>query len=235
MRFVDPDGMQADDLIFRSIGGTSKEANSESAFSKVESVINNGLGGDFAKIGNDGKLTLNVNRDDLKTEEQKGFYDILDTAMQAEKDVKVDVLESDNFVMGGMMDKNHPDSPGIIDIDDIMNVGSSGELDNSTVSFSHEIYETYEKQVHNNTAYKNAEGTGAHQIADREMSRTNGGWIGGNAVTTNGTQREVSYRLPGGGRKTGTVKSGTITKEFKKGSRTRYFTYRVVDGNIVKR
>ena len=233
MIFVDPDGMGVEDLRFRSIGGTTKDA-SRSALDKTEKVINDGLGGSYAKIDKDGKLTLDVKREDLKTDEQKGLFDILNKAMTAEKDVNINVVESDNFVMGGSMIAHNENAPGVIDIDDIQNAGS-GELMNSASFLAHEVAETYEKQINGNTDYINDEGTGAHQKANIEESKVNGGWVPGNSTTENYKQRRAFYRRPGRPGETGIVRSGTIKTPLTKNGQTRIFTYQVIDGNVVKK
>lgn len=223
--------MQADDLIFKAKSG-SKSAN-PSSITKTQDVINNGLGGSYANIDENGKLSLNVNREDLQTDDQKGLYDILNQAMTADVDVYLDVYESDKTIMGGSMMSHHPNGPGKIDIDDIVNFGN-GELINSTSVLAHEVAETYEKQINGNTEYTNKEGTGAHDKANIAESKTNGGWVPGRSSYENMKAEKITERLPGGGTRTSVVKSATVITPLTNGNETRYFRYNVVQGNVVK-
>ena len=229
MRFVDPDGMEADDIIFKSKSG------SNSAITKTQETINSGLGGNYANIDKSGKLSLNVTRDKLKTDEQKGLFDVLDKGIKAKTDVNIDVYESDKTIMCGSMVEGSQKAPGKIDIDDINNMGT-GDMMNASSTFGHEVAETYDKQVNGNTVYKNDEGTGAHQNANNAETCINGGWVQSAQSQILERKKEViSERMSTGGTRTSTVFSGNVSVPMTRNGVTKNFNYSVIQGNVVKK
>ena len=86
MRFTDPDGMKADDLILK------RDA---TVLAKTQTTINAGLGGEnFTNIDSNGKVTLNVCAEHIKnfTTEQKAFYEVMNDADPTKSYIKLDVF-----------------------------------------------------------------------------------------------------------------------------------------------
>lgn len=131
LRFIDPDGMAPEDLILK---GNKK------ALDKVASNIDSSLGKGATSIAKDGTVTLNVSRDELETDAQRGLFDSLDAAISSDKDTTIGVLESDNSIVAGSY------SGEVIDIDDI-NAFGDGEAANKNSILGHEVTEQFEKQV----------------------------------------------------------------------------------------
>jgi RHS repeat-associated protein len=223
MRFIDPDGMAPFDLIFKSESST--------AINKTIETMNKGLGGNYASIDKDGKVSIKVTEEQISnmTCEQKGFYDIVNTAVSNEKTTKINIVESDHTVIGGSFNKK------AIDIDDVNNFGS-GVVMNSTTVLGHEIDEQFQKQVVGNKDYTNSEGTGSHNHAMSVESTMNGGWERGASVQTKPTATPFTQENQlGAGTVTGNAinYSSTIPFTNSKGFKV-YFTFQVKEGNIVK-
>lgn len=146
LRFTDPDGMKAFDLIFKG--------SSDKAIDKTQSAINKGLGGDYASIDKKtGKVSLNISQEQINnmSTSQKEFYNVVNESMNGKdaegnnKDVTIGTIEHESIpnseiVMGGSY------SGGVIDIDDISAWGD-GEAMNQNSVLGHEIKEQFEKQV----------------------------------------------------------------------------------------
>lgn len=136
LRFIDPDGMRAEDLIF-------KFGDSKTAQAKVQANLDNGLGAGGASIDENGKVSLNVKREDLKTDEQKAFFDVISNASDPTKsDVVIDVVENSQEVFVGSYEQE------AIDIDDVNKFGNN-ELSNQNAILGHEVAEQTKKQRDN--------------------------------------------------------------------------------------
>ncbi len=215
--------MAPDDLILEG---------KQSAVNKTIDAINSGLGGGYASVDKNGKVTLNVSRDDLKTDAQKGLFDVLDKPISSENDTTINVLESDGAVIAG--DYND----GRIDIDDINAFGTEDELMNKNSVLGHEINEQYEYQdVGKNGGsqdYANEEGTGVHQKSEKVESSINGGWERGKSTVTDRTRTNIVKRERVGTR-TYTAQSYKSSVKFTKKGKTRTSNYQVIKGNVVKK
>lgn len=146
LRFIDPDGMQTEDLIFKG---------KKSALDKTINTINDGLGGNFASVDKNGKVTLNVTRDELKTDEQKGFFNVLSKPVNSKKNTTINILEhgdtySDQIITGGSI-KGRVNGKivdeGYMDIDDVNAFGSAEPAMTKTSVIAHETNEQFEIQV----------------------------------------------------------------------------------------
>jgi len=137
LRFIDPDGMAPEDLILKEGDGVGNES-----VTKAVSLINEGLGGEYASVDENGKVSLNVTEEQIDgfTEEQKGFYDVVNEAVTAEGDVTISVSEGSERVIIGSYNLEE------IDITDINNFGT-GEGANKFSAFGHEVKEQQSKQL----------------------------------------------------------------------------------------
>lgn len=163
LRFVDPLGLAPEDLIL--IG--SKEnlaqvaANIDASLGEGASSINNGI------------VTLNVSRNDLKTDSQKAFYDVLDQAISNDQNTVIGVVSGDDSIVAGSY------SGEVIDISDI-NAFGNGEGANQNSVLGHEVTEQFEKQVNGlgrseaHAAGERAEAsiTGYTRVADDQFNET---------------------------------------------------------------
>ncbi len=217
---IDPDGRK---IVFT---GGSK------ALNKVQNTINQGLGGNYATVDKSGNVTLNVSESVIAnmTSEQKGFFNVVESAVNHEKTTSINVVESANGVVAGSL------SGKVIDIDDIDNFGS-GELMNSTTVLGHEIHEQYQQQALGNTVGSNVEKTGAHDKAVAIESTMNGGWVRGTSITDRREPSEfVQKNQLGGGTIKGKAANYTSKIPFTnpKGE-VKNFTYEVKNGNVVNK
>lgn len=164
LRFIDPLGLAPEDLILK---GSKKD------LAQVASNIDASLGKGATSIDKNGKVTLNVSRDDLKTDGQKAFYDTLDTAISNDKDTVIGVVSGDNSITAGSY------SGEVIDISDI-NAFGEGEGANQNSILGHEVTEQFEKQVNGaerpeaHAAGERAEAsiTGYTRVADDKFNET---------------------------------------------------------------
>jgi hypothetical protein len=98
----------------------------KSAKNKTIATMNAGLGGNYASLGKDGKVALNISPEQLgnMTESQCGLYDVINESVSSNQVVTLRVLESDKTVESGAINKGEV-CVGLIDIDDINNKGNS--------------------------------------------------------------------------------------------------------------
>ncbi|MCF6350832.1 MAG: hypothetical protein L3J23_07370 [Flavobacteriaceae bacterium] len=185
-------------------------------------IINEGLGGNFASYNKSGNVTLNVNRKDLKTDAQKTLFDVINEPVSSEKDTTIRVRSGDGAVTAGSF------TSGIFDTQDIDNFGSADKNMNKFSILGHEVKEQFEKQVNGKKAYEK-DGTGAHQQG-RDFENKYTGAVRGTTTKSNKVSKKVN-RVG----KNYTSKSYTASIPFTRGSKTTISTYRVVDGNVIKR
>jgi RHS repeat-associated protein len=227
LRFIDPDGMQADDVI---LTGTKK------AINKTMSTLNEGLGGNYATVDKKGNVQLTASCEEVEamSEEQKGLYKVLDQAVSSDIDTKIAVVESDKTVTGGSMGGK------AIDIDDINNFGNEEVMNKFTV-LGHEIAEQFQYQALDNNEYTNESGTGAHNIAMASESTMNGGWTRGESVQNPGDStpfnqpRQFGPSALMGRTQSGNAQNYSTHIPFTKNGLTKYFGFTVKEGNVVKR
>ncbi len=137
--FIDPDGMAPaayDDLILEG---------EDTAVNKAVAAINNGLGGNYVSVDEDGLVSLNITDEQKEslTKEQKALFDVVNEAVEAGDDVTINVVESSTkFGPGGS-------KSGTIDIDDI-NKFEDGEVMSSTSVLAHELKEQNSIQIGKN-------------------------------------------------------------------------------------
>lgn len=141
LRFVDPLGLAPEDLILKF--------ESEEAKTQTQANLDAGLGKGGASIDENGKVTLNVARDDLKTDEQKAFFDVINEAVDPSKsDVIINISANSEETFIGNYDTNS------IDITDVNEFGNN-ELTNQNSILGHEIAEQTDKQ-RNDSGYNTA-------------------------------------------------------------------------------
>jgi RHS repeat-associated protein len=217
LRFTDPTGMAPDDLILKFHGNNTQE--------KMQSVLDQGLGKGVARIDDNGKVTLKGKCEDLKTEAQRGLFDVLSNPVNSENDITIDVYNSREDVYVGDM------SGGKIDIGDINNFGT-GELMNKFSVLGHEINEQFEYQSGNHLDYN--EPNSSHYNSKIIESTINGGWTRGDSTSENDSSYKLDIPSLTSPSKVN-VWSGSKTThiKFTKGNETRIFTYQVKDFNIV--
>ena len=173
LRFIDPDGMAPEDLILKEKDGSGNEA-----VTKAVGLINEGLGGQYASVDKNGKVSLNATDKQIAgfTDEQKGFYDTINGAVSAEGDVTISVSEGSESVIIGSYALEE------IDITDVENFGT-GEGANKFSAFGHEVKEQQSKQLEGK-AYPAAHADG--EAAEKSIT----GYTRQSALapTTNATQ-----------------------------------------------
>jgi len=131
---VDPDGMF--DLVFTE---AKKDGN---AVAQTINTINEGLGGNYASVDKNGKVSLNATAEQISgfTDNQKGLYNTINDAVTATGTVKIAVSEGSEDVLAGSFEKQE------IDIKDINAYGSDGAMNKFAV-LGHEIKEEQSKQL----------------------------------------------------------------------------------------
>ncbi len=200
--FIDPDGMApiANDLILEG---------EDTAVNKAVEVINNGLGGDYVSIDEDGLVSINISDEQIESldDEQKALYDVVNEAVEAGDDVTVNVVESSTkFGPGGFKSET-------IDVDDINQFGD-GEVMSSTSVLAHELKEQNSKQIG-----EGKDAVESHQDGIKVEEEITG-W------KRTGTKRDIKRTsVPGTrtryNREGQTSISGTITFTYTKNGKTR--------------
>ncbi len=213
IRFIDPDGRAPEDLIIK---GKKK------AKETFINIINEGLGGNFASYDKNGKVTLNINRENLKTDAQKKLFDVINEPISNGKDTKIRIRNNDGAVVAGSF------TSGILDAQDIDNFGKADKNMNKFSVLGHEVKEQFEKQVNGKKAFEK-DGSGAHQQG-RNFENNYTGSVRGATIQTNKTKKNVNSR----GRKY-TARSYDASIPFTRNGTTTISTYRVIDGNVIKR
>jgi len=216
IRFIDSDGRASEDIIFK--------ASNKSTLDKTLQVINENLGGDYASLDKNGKLQLSVSRDDLKTDEQKAFYDTLIEGVNAEYDVNIFVVDNDQIIDTDDFDQK------VMDIGDIDNYGNEDKLVNKKTMMAHVIAEqtAYQKDTENVTYNE------AHQAGLAAEKKINGGWDRqrGKRKNTIVTRVTDNYR---GFTRTGPSVSYTWIVPFVKDNKKCIRKIKIVNSNVVKR
>lgn len=211
IRFIDPTGLGAQDLIFKG---------DAEALEKVQSNLDAGLGGSgVATIGEDGKVTVTGKRDDLKTDEQREFFDIINEAA----DPVINVIEHGDKESEQIRHGNH--TKETIDIDDINAFGDSGPVNQNSI-LGHEVKEQFEKQVGNPEGSKSDH----HNAGKVAESKINGGYERQND-TQNFTGSSGS-RQTRRGKVNYTTPSGTGAYNFTKGGNTTSVPFIIIRGNF---
>jgi RHS repeat-associated protein len=222
--FVDPDGMQAvdnDDLILKG---------EKPAIDKTIETMNSGLGGDYASVDKNGKVSLNASEDQISnmTTEQKGLYDVINQTMDPSETTEISMLDGDNGVVVGDY-KN-----GKIDIGDVNAHGTSVPQETKYSVLGHEVNEQYEYQQGNTKEY--SQPGSSHMNSSAKESTMNGGWERGKSSSSFGTPtKNVIPGAPGQGTKTVYGANGTFNISFSKNGKAVISTTKVVNGNVVPR
>jgi hypothetical protein len=212
--------MQADDLILKG---------EQKAIDATKQTMNEGLGGDYASVGKDGKVSLNATQEQIAimTNEQKGLYDVLKKAVDPGTTTKINVLSGDNMVIAGAYSK------GKIDIADINAFGTCDEVMTKFSVLGHEINEQFEYQQGNHREY--SEEGSSHMNSVKLEKTLNGGWErkGSDSKITKFTKMVVGK--PGEGTTTFMAQTGVMNINYQKGNETRISTVNVELGNVVPR
>jgi RHS repeat-associated protein len=222
LRFIDPDGMGVDDLI---LGGTKQAVN------KALATVNEGLGGNFASVDKNGKVSLSVSRDDLKTDAQKGLYDVLSKPINSEKDTNIQVIEHTDALSDRVIGGSTIAGQGVVDIDDVNAFGSSDPAMNKTSVIGHEFNEQYELQTNFDKSCNKIEN---YQIAHEKSIAVEKN-ITGYTRQGNGTGVPPVFTKVQTGGSTYYTQSYTSTINFSQGGTAHPVTYQVVNGNIVQK
>jgi hypothetical protein len=123
--------------------------------SQTQGLVNSDLGGQYATIGTNGALSINVTPDQISkmTDEQKGFYDVVNGV---NTDTRGNVAENVTDGSTGVLVGDFQGSE--IDIADINKFGTGPGADKFS-TFGHEIKEQQSKQI-DKKEYKDAHDDG---------------------------------------------------------------------------
>lgn len=220
VRYIDKFGMGPDDLI---LTGKAED------IAKAVENINSGLGGDYASVDSNGKVTLNVTDEQAEnfTEEQKGFFNEISKPINSDQDTTIKIVSGDEEIIGGGY------KGSVIDIDDVNNFGTSDEAMTKYSVMAHEIVEQYEKQVLGNDEYVNDEGNGAHQNAMQTEKAVTGYTRGETKFSDRTFTKRTRRGKSGFGTVTYYVRSYTAEIPYTKDGKTVTVKYSVVNGNVV--
>lgn len=133
IRFVDPLGLAPEDLILKG---------DENAINKFVEISNAGLGGNYVNVDGDGNVSLNATEEQISnmSDEQKGFYNVLNESVSAEGNVTMNLVVNDvDIIIGGS-------DSGKVDVGDIDNIVNGSALTKQSV-LGHEVKEQYEIQL----------------------------------------------------------------------------------------
>ncbi len=190
------------------------------------SIFDKALGNKSITIGDNGRVSLNISRNSLNTDEQKAFFDLIEEAINNPKETVINVYESDLGIVAGDFGKQ------AIDIDDILKF-EDGELGaNQTSILGHEIKEQFEKQA-NNIKTK----TPAHAAGEAIESKLNGGFerIKDDPFNKTRTEDKISIREIGRtGVRTITPRTGEGGFNYTDGKTKINVRYIVEKGNIIQ-
>ena len=135
IRFTDPDGMAPQDLILRG------DLRSRTGINKFVDQVNAGLGG-YASISASSSGRISITYSGAKGTAEQGFLaNTLQSAISAEGNVKITIVESSEKVLTGNYELSS------IDVDDTAMFGSDGEFETSHGAIAHEVAEQLEKQL----------------------------------------------------------------------------------------
>ena len=223
MRFIDPDGMQADDLILKG---------SKPSVDKAVETINSGLGGKYATVDDDGKVSLSATTEqiDCMTSEQKGLYDVVNQTMDPNEKTQIEVVASDSGVIFGDY------KGGKIDIDDINALGTSIKQETKYSALGHEINEQYEYQQGNTKEYSSPGSSHMNSVAKEHTM--NDGWHRGksnNYEDPSATKNIIRGDYSNDVKRVVYGQNNTYNINFSKKGTTVVSTSKVVNGNTIPR
>ena len=167
LKFIDPDGK---DIWF------ADRTDDHSGLKRTQDLINRGLGGTYATIDELGHLDLNVSTGQYKnlTDEQKGFYDVINSAATDKRgDVNIDIAADSKWALVGDYVSQ------TIDIADVEKFGKNQPGADESSIFGHELAEQQAHQLSKSNGFND----------DHEIGKAAEGKIKG--VTRSSTEKEL--------------------------------------------